>query len=138
MKKITFLVPVLALAIAFSSLLFISARTADDESFGAGNQPNLITGSLTHATSSVGTTRVKLLDADTGRQYVRVDRSPAATTTLYLYMVPTSASTTVLVQGGIPISTTSVTSIVIDESNLYTGEIWAIADDTQTVYVTTN
>lgn len=119
-----------------------TARTIETQEtrVSAGNAAVLLTAAQEHSTSTVGTTRVKLLEANSGRQYARVELDPSnATTTLYLYEVGTNASTTVIAQGGIPLSATTTSVFEITERNLYTGELWAITEaGSPTVYVTTN
>jgi len=137
MKKIDLVASLLVVITLFTGVFIFNKILPESEQNVGGNQSNLLP-SLTQSTTTVSTTRVRLLPANSGRQYARIELDPQnATSTVYLYL--TNASTSVVALGGIPLNATTTSPFIIDDSNLYLGEVWAI---TQTggprVHVTTN
>ena len=125
----------LVIILLISAGLFFKVKNTEPSL--RGNQSNLIT-SVTQATTTVSQTRVRLLTANSGRQWARIELDAQnATNTVYLFL--TAASTTVQAPGGIPLNATSTPFFEIRDSNLYLGEVWAVSTaGGARVHVTTN
>ena len=125
----------LVIAVVIGAGTFL--KSARDDAKIKGSDANIVN-TITQSTSTVSTTRVKLLDADSGRQYTRIDLDrDQATSTVFVYL--TSASTSVIHSGGIPLNASSTPYFEITDKNLYMGEVWAItATGGARVHVTTN
>lgn len=136
MKNIVIAAGILLVSIFISSTISFSLTKQHYQHFETEVGASLLTENFTEATTSVNTTRTQLLSSDPGRQYARIDMNPGTSQKLYLYL--TKASTTVLLNGGIPLMASGTPSFVIDGDNLYTGEVWGIASATTTVFVTSN
>lgn len=129
-----------AFAFIIAASLIAGAFEHNGFANAAGITPTILTNGFTHSTSTVNTTRSKILSGSSKRQYARIELDPMnATSTVYIYLVNTSGSTSVQALGGIPLSATSTPVFEITTDHLWLGDVWAItATGSPRVHVTTN
>lgn len=115
--------PVFLIAVALTVIAFAVVYKLNGKEISIG--ANSFTGSTSSATSTTSALPVLVLDTNGQRKFARITND--SNTTVYLYFgyfaTPQAASTSVTLNKGIPLYASS--SIEIDETKQYLGQIWA-------------